>query len=87
MDGRKAEVAQLAGVSLAEVRPVGEAAARAILALQLDPIVIAALFSHRPPRIWSVGVQTYLDAELFGPVVPIERLDYDPERGLYVHPA
>ncbi|NTU86347.1 MAG: hypothetical protein HGA45_44630 [Chloroflexales bacterium] len=84
MEGRGAEVAQLAGVPVGEVRPVSEASARALLAQRLDSQLVGALFRFAPPRFWQAGDVVYLDDPLFGPVVPIDRLDYDPDRGLYI---
>ena len=79
--GRHAEAATLGG---GEAVAVTEGAARALLALHLDPFTVELRFAYRPPRFWRVGRQVFLDDAIFGPVTPIEHLAYTPERGLHI---
>ena len=79
---RKEDVANLAGVDIADVLP---ATAEEVLSAYSDkaPAVAMEVITQEPALFWRVGDRYYFDDCYFGGVVPIDNLDYDSTLGLY----
>lgn len=79
---RRIDVARLAGIPVDRVEL---ATNEEMFAAYLDtaPVVVIAVPTRSSATYRRVGTQYYFDDPLFAPVVAVDDLAYDDERGLY----
>lgn len=83
---RKHDVAQLAGVPIAQVQLVDVATVRRALADRV-PATVLDVATQEPASYWLAGGHYYLDDPFFGGVADIEQLGYSSDIGLHVRCA
>ncbi len=77
------DVAQLAGVRVAEVHSITAGDMRDLCEGKIDQAVINIMMQE-PASYWRVGDKFYFDDPYFGAVVCVDGLAYNRELGLHV---
>lgn len=80
---RKNAVAQLAGVSPADVQQMSVDQLRQALADRV-PAIVLEVATQEPATYWRVGNRYFFDDPFFGPVVDMAELDYNSQIGLHL---